>query len=228
MPRNTPIEILPALRPGLPGRALPAVLAAALLCGACGLFAGPPPPPVRPPPAPAPAPAPPPPPVAVAPEDLAAPADKAARRLLAYHEKLRLLSPADLAAEIARMDAILAPGVTTSPPDTLLDLSLALSLQHNPGDLARAASLLEPLAGDAAPELIPWQSIARLLAGRIAEQRRLEEAAEHQASQLRDTQRTMQQLTEKLEALKAIERSMIKRPAGPGGAADSPAGGRGS
>jgi hypothetical protein len=203
------------------------MLLAALLCSACGMLgAPPPPPPPRPAPAPPPLPAPPPP-VAVAPADLATAADKATRRLLAYDEHVRSLAPPDLSAEIARLDATLAPGVTTSPPDILLDLSLALALQHNPGDLARGASLLEPLTQAVTPELKPWQPIAGLLAGWIGEQRRQEEQAERQAAQLRETQRTMQQLTEKLEALKAIERSMIKRPAGPGATGEAPAGGRG-
>ena len=55
--------------------------------------------------------------------------------------------------------------------------------------------------------------MARLLAARIAEQHRLDDQMERQTTQLREAQRTIQQLTEKLEALKAIERSMIKRPA---------------
>jgi hypothetical protein len=224
-----PLNVLtdrPATVPAAARRVLAACLAATL-CTACGLFESPPPPPPphrAPPPAPVAAPAPPA--VLVAPADLAKPADQVARRLLAYHEQIRLLSPTELAAEIARLDATLAPGVTTSPPDILLDLSLALALQHNPGDLARAGSLLDPLTQAADPDLLPWQGIARLLAGRIAEQRRLEEQAERQASQWRDSQRTNQQLTEKLEALKAIERSMIKRPAGPGTPAETPSGGR--
>jgi hypothetical protein len=57
--------------------------------------------------------------------------------------------------------------------------------------------------------------MARLLLARIAEQRRLEDAFNREAAQRRDQQRTLQQLNEKLEALKAIERSMTTRP-GPG------------
>jgi hypothetical protein len=60
----------------------------------------------------------------------------------------------------------------------------------------------------------PWQPLARLLAGAIDEQRRLEDLLDQQAAQRRDTQRAIQQLTEKLEALKAIERSMNTRSTG--------------
>jgi hypothetical protein len=227
MPHSTPPDPREPRAAGA-ARTLPQALAAALLatllCGACALFESPPPPP-PPAPAPAPAPAPQPPVAAPDPVDLARPADQIARRLLAYHEQLRLLSPADLAAEITRLNAALTPVEAASPPDVLLDLSLALAQQHNPGDLARAAGLLDPLTQAATPELLPWQGIARLLAGRIAEQRRLDDQVERQAAQLRDTQRTIQQLTEKLEALKAIERSMIKRSTGPGSGVDpAPAG----
>jgi hypothetical protein len=161
----------------------------------------PPPPPVAPVAVPAPPPAPPP--------DLAKPSDQAARRLLAYHEQLLGKSPEDLLAEVARLDAQTA-GAAASP-DQALDLALVLSMEHNPGDLARAADLVEPIANGTSPDLQPWLPIARLLAGAIAEQRRLEEQLATQAAHNRETQHTIQQLTEKLEALKAIERSMTAR-----------------
>ncbi|GAC1543257.1 MAG: hypothetical protein NVS2B4_21740 [Ramlibacter sp.] len=41
----------------------------------------------------------------------------------------------------------------------------------------------------------------------LAEQKRLEDQAERQAQQLRDTQRRVDQLAERLEALRAIERA---------------------
>jgi hypothetical protein len=71
--------------------------------------------------------------------------------------------------------------------------------------------------------LLPWPPIANLLADRVAEQRRLEDQLDRMTTQRRDTQRTLQQLTEKLEALKAIERSMTARPPSastPGNGAD--------
>src|SRR5882762_8116564 len=108
--------------------------------------------------------------------------------------------------------------------DHVLALALALAQEHSPGDLARAASLLEPITQATSPEPQPWQPLARLLAARIAEERRLEDELERQSSQRRDTQRTIQQLSEKLEALKAIERSMTAHPAAtpPAGSAPGP------
>lgn len=142
------------------------------------------------------------------------PADVAARRLLAYHEQLRQLSPQDLANEINRLNAAVSATPTAAPPDVVLELALALSQQHNGGDVARAVALLEPITKSSAPELAPWQPLARLLLGRVLEQRRLEDALNREAARNRDQQRTLQQLNEKLEALKAIERSMANRPTG--------------
>jgi hypothetical protein len=142
------------------------------------------------------------------------PADLAARRFLAYHEQIRQLSPGDLANEINRLNAVVSATATAAPADAVLELALALSQQHNGGDLARAVALLEPITKSSAPEMTPWQPLARLLLARVIEQRRLEDALARESARNRDQQRTLQQLNEKLEALKAIERSMTTRPAG--------------
>jgi hypothetical protein len=153
---------------------------------------------------PPPAPSPPPPPAAPPPPDPAALADAAARRLLSFHERLRELSPAELAREQARL--------TESPTDPAqtLELALLLGSSRNNGDLPRALQLLEPLARPGAAA--PWQPLARLLQARLAEQRRLEEQLERQGAQVREQQRRIDQLGNQLEALKAIERSLTARP----------------
>jgi len=206
-------------------RLVPAALGALCVTACAWLQPAPAPAPPAPEPAPqAPAPVPPPMPEPAAhPQpDPADPAGEAARRLLDYHERLRQMAPSDVAADITRLGSDVSPTDPTLSPDAALALALALSQQHNPGDLARAAGLLEPITQATAPELQAWQPMARLLAGRIAEQRRLEDQLERQAAQRRDTQHTIQQLTEKLEALKAIERSMTSRPAGAPTAAAPP------
>ncbi|MET0517247.1 MAG: hypothetical protein ABW005_00295, partial [Burkholderiaceae bacterium] len=134
------------------------------------------------------------------------PGDAAARQLLAYHERLRAMSPAELAQEVApRDDAALPPAAATQ-------LALALMANHGAGELARAQALLDAVLRGSSPEAPDWQPLARLLAARLAEQRRLEEQIERLNQQARDAQRDNQrrldQLNEKLEALKAIERSL--------------------
>ena len=185
-----------------------------LTLAACVPFHHPaPPPPAVPASAPAPAPAPPPPPPVVVIQQ-PDPADAAARRFLAYHEQIRQMSPNDLGSEINRLNGVVSATATAAPADVVLELALALSQQHNGGDVGRAVALLEPLTRSSAPELQPWQGLARLLLGRVLEQRRLEDLLEKQNQQRREQQRNLQQLNEKLEALKAIERSMTTRPAG--------------
>lgn len=160
-----------------------------------------------PPPAPAVAPEPPPPAPPPAP-DPAALADAATRRLLAFHERLRELGPADLAREQLRI------GETPEQPALQLELALLLAQRQQPGDVARALALVEPHARANGPK--PWQAAARLLQSRLAEQRRLEEQIDKQAVQLREQQRRLEQLAAQLEALKAIERSLNNpRPATP-------------
>jgi hypothetical protein len=200
----------------IPSRRWPLAGAVVLLLAACSALQPPPPAPVAAPPAPPPAPAPveppapPPPPAAPQPD----PADAVARRLLAYHEQLRQFSPPELAQDITRLNAMIAANTSAASPSMVLELALALSVNRSPGDLARAVTLLDPLVRSTAPELAPWQPLARLLMGRLVDQRRLEDQLERQASQLRDAQRNLLQTNEKLEALKAIERSLNARPAG--------------
>ncbi|KPF59986.1 hypothetical protein D621_03255 [beta proteobacterium AAP51] len=194
-------------------------VAAVLLCtlAACS---------TPPPPAPVPEPAPPPPPV-VQPEapppapppapapDPAALADAAARRLLAFHDRLREGGAAELAREQARL------GESPEQPAKALELALLLAQRQQPGDLARAVALVEPYTRATAPP--PWQALARLLHTRLAEQRRLEEQLDRQNQQLREQQRRLEQVAAQLEALKAIERSLNNpRPAPPNGPAPRP------
>lgn len=147
-------------------------------------------------------------------------ADAAARRLLAYQDQLRQLPAGELGAELTRQNAALA--ASGNAPAVALELALVLVQTRNPADTQRALGLLEPIARNPAPEQQPWQGLARLLLARVAEQRRLEDQLERQAGQLRESQRNVQQLNEKLEALKAIERSLNNRAAPPAASAAQP------
>jgi len=115
------------------------------------------------------------------------------------------MTPGELAREFARLDP---PG----HPASVLEFALALGQTRNPGDTVRALNVLDPLARSTDPQMAPWRPLARLLTARYAEQRRLEEQIERQAQQLREAQRRQDQLTQQLEALKAIERSLTNRP----------------
>ncbi|MGH8832019.1 MAG: hypothetical protein ACREXV_13160, partial [Polaromonas sp.] len=80
-------------------------------------------------------------------------------------------------------------------------------------ELVRAQELLARVLGNGDAEAQALHPLARLLASRYGEQRRLEEQLEKQTQQLREVQR-------RLEALKAIERSLTSRP--PAAASSSP------
>jgi hypothetical protein len=134
---------------------------------------------------------------------------EAAARLLRYADRVRGLSPAELSLEIA---AIGDPG---GAPERQLQLALALMHLNQPVETARALGLAQRVANSAAPDSAPLKPLARLLAQRLLEHRKIEEALDKQNAQLREQQRRIDQLNERLEAMRAIERSINNRPPAP-------------
>jgi hypothetical protein len=121
---------------------------------------------------------------------------------IVYAERVRALPPADLAQEVQRL------GDTPYSPLRATQLALALGQSRTAASAARAQSLLQRVQADPTSEAVGLQAFARLLAAQIAEQRRADEQAERQAQQLRDAQRRIDQLNDRLEAVRAIERSL--------------------
>jgi hypothetical protein len=202
-------------RPGLP----PLLMLAALAGCAQWPVAEPgaPAPPVAASPAPAPATAPPAPteaPAAAAAASAPSAPAEPAPRLLAMQERLRLLNSAELAREAAPRDPPPDAGALVEQALALLQLRALGQAAGTPpnGELARAQALLEPVARQPSP----WQATAKLLAARLAEQRKLEEQLAQAQQQLREQQRRNEQLTAQIEALRAIERSLgASRPGAP-------------
>ncbi len=129
--------------------------------------------------------------------------------VLAYADRVRTLPPAELGPEAAKL------GEASAPADQLR-LALLLGQGRQLPDVVRAQELLTRLLGNTSAEAQALHPLARLLAARLGEQRRLEEQLEKQTQQSRELQRRLDQTTERLEALKAIERSLPSRPpAGP-------------
>jgi hypothetical protein len=126
--------------------------------------------------------------------------------LLGYAERLRHLNPAELATEIT---ALGEPG---QQPLGQMQLALALTHTHQPVDTARALGLFQRVVGQDNANALPYKPLARLLAERLLDQRKLEDTVERQNQQLREQQRRVEQLTERLEAMRAIERSINTRP----------------
>lgn len=139
----------------------------------------------------------------------AAPRPSLIKHLLTYSDRVATLSAGALTAEIARLSA-----QQEETPQQQLELALALGQTRLPADTARALGLTQRALAQKgnAPTV---QSFARLLETRYLQQRRLEDLLDRQNQQVRDAQRKNDQLTERLEAVRAIERSLTARPGGP-------------
>jgi enoyl-CoA hydratase/carnithine racemase len=133
--------------------------------------------------------------------------------MLSYADKVRPLGGNELGAEIARI------GDPGDSPTTQMQLAILLSQTRVPADLARALGLLQRVIANPSPEAQPLHPLARALAARYVEQRRVEDDRDKQVQQLRDSQRRIDQLNDRIEALRAIERSFARPAATPAPAA---------
>jgi hypothetical protein len=127
-----------------------------------------------------------------------------AAAMLAYADKVRPLGGAELAAEITRA------GDPGDSPTAQMQLALLLAQTRVPADLARALGLMQRVISNPSPEAQPLQPLARALAARYVEQRRVEDDRDKQAQQVRESQRRIDQLNDRIEALRAIERSFAR------------------
>jgi len=136
--------------------------------------------------------------------------------MLLYADKVRPFGPPELATELGRL------GDLVETPAVQMQTAIVLAQTRNPADLARAQSLLQRVATNPSAEAQPLQPLARLLAARYGEQRRAEDERDKLGQQLRDSQKRIDQLNDRIEALRAIERSFA-RPAPPQSAAPAAA-----
>ncbi|WP_426057515.1 hypothetical protein [Janthinobacterium sp. PSPC2-1] len=127
--------------------------------------------------------------------------------LFAYQSALRLMTPSELVK--AQLDLAKADH---APSNTIRRAMLQATLR-GAGDLARAQALLEPLLAATGKDAQLLAPLVQLLSSQYAELRRQDESIDKLNGQLRDAQRRIEQLNEKLEALKNIERSLSVRPA---------------
>ena len=127
--------------------------------------------------------------------------------LLAFQAGLRSLSSAELNQALLEQQA--GGGAAA-----IVRRAMLLAALRGPGDLGRAPALLEPLPQAGWPDSAALAPLARFLSAAYGDLRRADEAAEKLAQQWRDGQRRYEQLNDKLEALKNIERAMVPRPAG--------------
>ncbi len=124
--------------------------------------------------------------------------------MLAFADRVRTSSGAELSSEIARI------GDPGDAAPAQMQLALALAVTRVPADLARALGLLQRVMASQSSDAAPLQPLARVLAARYLEQRRVEDDRDRQVLQLREAQRRIDQLNDRLEALRAIERSVTR------------------
>ena len=134
--------------------------------------------------------------------------NQAVARMLAYAERVHLMSPTELNQEATRL------GDRASPTEQM-QRSLVLSQMLQLPELIRAQELLARVLTNNSMEAQSLHALARLLAARYGEFRRLEDQLEKQTQQTREVQRKLDQTNERLEALKAIERSLTSHPPTP-------------
>jgi hypothetical protein len=128
--------------------------------------------------------------------------------LLGYHQWLHELAPAELAKELAALHA------QPKSAQSALKKSMLLTLSHNDGDLARAQTLIDGVVKSTEPDALILKPLAQILASNYAEMRRFSDQADRLNQQTKESQRRVEQLSETLEALKAIERTLPARPNG--------------
>ncbi|MGO4393361.1 hypothetical protein AB4Z46_18565 [Variovorax sp. M-6] len=124
--------------------------------------------------------------------------------MLAYADKVRPLGAPELAAELNRL------GDLVETPAVQMQMAIVLAQTRASADLGRAIGLLQRVIANPSADAQPLQPLARTLAARYAEQRRVEDDRDKQAQQLRDSQRRIDQLNDRIEALRAIERSFAR------------------
>ncbi|CDS53707.1 hypothetical protein [Polaromonas sp. CG9_12] len=137
-----------------------------------------------------------------------APERDAVVRVLAHADRVRSMSTAELSQEVARLGNPYLPA-------SQLQLAIVLSQLRQTPELVRAQEVLTRLLANPDAQAQVLHPLARLLAARYGEQRRLEDLLEKQNQQTREVQRRLDQTNERLEALKAIERSLTSRAAAP-------------
>lgn len=190
-------------RPSFPAARQAAALLglAAVACASPELPAAPPPPVIASVAAPARVPSPAPAPSVPEPS----PATITVQALL-HADRVRGLPQPDLANEVARL--------ATAPATPLVQVQLALTLMQTRSavDNLRAGQVLQRVLAQDAPDARALHPLCRQLLAQLSEQKRLEDLNERQAQQLRESQRRADQLADRLDALRAIERARPRMP----------------
>ena len=139
-------------------------------------------------------------------------ADALIRDALVSYHRYRVLSTADAAREVnTQLDQ-------KRNELSQLQLAILMAQVHGPGDLNRALQLLDSLSRQKTPDALALRPLVTLFSVQWTEQRRLEDQVDKLNQQVKDDQKRIDQLNEKLEGMKAIERNLQPRLPRPPGA----------
>jgi hypothetical protein len=130
---------------------------------------------------------------------------KEADNLLTYFQKMRLTSTLDLSRSLTVLAGL------TKTPYREIQRAMMLSLLRGSGDLMRAQISLDSVIKSNEISSENLKPIASMLLTHVAELRRLDEFIEKQSQQLKESQRRIEQLNQKLEDLKTMERLLPSR-----------------
>lgn len=125
---------------------------------------------------------------------------------LRYYQGLSKLAPGELGRERSILQAV------PSSPYTQMRLALLLGHPRVQSDLPKALALLDGILKSSDAATLPYQPLARLLVDTYLERIKLDAQSERQAQGLRESQRKVQELQEKLDGLADIERTLSPRP----------------
>jgi hypothetical protein len=136
--------------------------------------------------------------------------------LLSYQHNVRQMPPSEQAKALANLNR--------QPVSARVQMQKAMlyASMGGSGDLVRAQGQLDQLLTSIKPDAERLKPLAMLLNATYADRRRQDENAERLTQQLRDEQRRTDQLNDKLEALKDIERTLQARPRVPLGTPPEP------
>lgn len=131
-------------------------------------------------------------------------ADQALREWLVLYQRYQGMSPAELTKEAARL------GELKRSETVQVQQAMVWSLLRGPGDLARSVQQGDELLKRV--DNASWRPLLQVLQAQWQQQRRQEDQVDRLNTQWKDEKKRADQLNEKLEGMKAIERSLAPKP----------------
>ncbi len=125
---------------------------------------------------------------------------------LGYYQGLARMTPAELGRERTILVAV------PQTPYTQVRMAMLLGHPRAQQDLGKGLALLDSVLKSPDPAALPFHPLARQVADNYLERLKLEGQVDKQGQQLKDSQRKIGELQDKLDSLADIERTLTPRP----------------